>query len=419
MFEKLLDLPIPVRALISVAVAGVLGFALQRSYPLEEMWLALFQGIWAAGCALTIASFFPRLFPAVEPAKRQRDARLWAAVFFTLGLMVMLQSYRFSEPWMSLRYPVQTSLHLVNVNQQMSQAMARSAPWAQAVLGNSDDAWLRSMEREVSSQSQWAGVDLADYRNQIRNEDYPEGDRRLRILLTEKSIELILVVVGAVCAVRLAMGSGSGKEVSPALDWSWAGPAFLLALFLQNLVYLLTGLSFWFYFMGMMFGPAAFLFVFLWGSPEGVTGELSLEVLLAVAAADLFGCWAILTVGSWVGLEVHWTDWAWHLNVGYGPFESLYSKLLTIIWLPICEELGYRGLLFGGLRSRFGFAKAAILSSLAFALGHFCSLLTSLTIFWGGLVFCWLYEKTGSLRACIVWHICYNALEIWALQAWY
>lgn len=79
------------------------------------------------------------------------------------------------------------------------------------------------------------------------------------------------------------------------------------------------------------------------------------------------------------------------------------------------EELVYRGVLFLGLRQRFGFAASAILSSLMFTLPHLqygWASLISVAIF--GVLMAWSVERTRSLLPAIFAHATYNLLvSVW------
>ncbi|QDU86521.1 CAAX amino terminal protease self- immunity [Planctomycetes bacterium Pla163] len=75
---------------------------------------------------------------------------------------------------------------------------------------------------------------------------------------------------------------------------------------------------------------------------------------------------------------------------------------------PIFEELAFRGVLFAALRSRMGFLPAAGISAVVFAVGHPYDLAGMLTIAWIGFALAWLYERTGSLVACMAAHSAYN-----------
>jgi membrane protease YdiL (CAAX protease family) len=82
------------------------------------------------------------------------------------------------------------------------------------------------------------------------------------------------------------------------------------------------------------------------------------------------------------------------------------------VWAPIFEEIAFRGVLFAALRSRLSFAQAALATSLAFAAPHPYDLVGALVVAWISLVMCWLYERTGSLVACMAAHSAYNLLQL-------
>lgn len=84
---------------------------------------------------------------------------------------------------------------------------------------------------------------------------------------------------------------------------------------------------------------------------------------------------------------------------------------------PVCEELLFRGLLFGGLKTtRLGGGGAALVSSMAWAGMHIQYTWPALgAIVAMGLYFCWLRVRTGSLVPGIVCHGVYNSLIVLAL----
>ena len=87
--------------------------------------------------------------------------------------------------------------------------------------------------------------------------------------------------------------------------------------------------------------------------------------------------------------------------------------VLVIVLAPVAEELFFRGFFYGSLRGQLGAPGAAVASSLVFALVHFTSAQTlSLLPLLGvlGLLFCFLYERTGSLYPCIALHALNNAV---------
>lgn len=78
---------------------------------------------------------------------------------------------------------------------------------------------------------------------------------------------------------------------------------------------------------------------------------------------------------------------------------------------PVAEELCYRGLLYGRLRSIINVFWAAVLSSLAFAVGH-GNPIQMLYAFPSAVILAWIYEKYGCINAPICFHLGANLLSI-------
>ena len=90
-----------------------------------------------------------------------------------------------------------------------------------------------------------------------------------------------------------------------------------------------------------------------------------------------------------------------------------WSVLAIVVVAPICEEILFRGLLYGWLRQRFGFKIAIVLGALLFAGYHF-----DLVGFWQyfgiGLVLAITYERTRSLLLTTIIHSLWNGWVILA-----
>ncbi|HET9480965.1 MAG TPA: CPBP family intramembrane glutamic endopeptidase, partial [Candidatus Polarisedimenticolia bacterium] len=97
----------------------------------------------------------------------------------------------------------------------------------------------------------------------------------------------------------------------------------------------------------------------------------------------------------------------------------------VFVWAGLGEELFYRGYMHAALRRTCGFAPAALLSAACFALRHAAQLAYlapdypyGAAVSWvgfsfvAGIVFSWLYEKTGSLRAPVAAHYLLNAIPV-------
>lgn len=81
--------------------------------------------------------------------------------------------------------------------------------------------------------------------------------------------------------------------------------------------------------------------------------------------------------------------------------------LLVTVAGPVAEELFFRGVLYGWLRTRIGVWKGLAVSALLFAALH-GNPMVFLPIFGLGLLFGWVYEQTGSLAVPIGIHVLHN-----------
>ncbi|MBI1953654.1 MAG: CPBP family intramembrane metalloprotease [Candidatus Omnitrophica bacterium] len=93
--------------------------------------------------------------------------------------------------------------------------------------------------------------------------------------------------------------------------------------------------------------------------------------------------------------------------------ESRTSVLAWLVALvtvagPAAEEIFFRGLVYGWLRSRLSIGRALLLTAVLFGALH-ADPVAFLPITGLGLLFGWLYEKTGSLMAPLAVHILHNA----------
>ncbi len=83
--------------------------------------------------------------------------------------------------------------------------------------------------------------------------------------------------------------------------------------------------------------------------------------------------------------------------------------------VPLAEEMMFRGVLFGRCREIMGFYRAAIWSSLFFAMihGNMVQLLYASAL---GMFLCYFYEKFGSLKASVLLHITVNMVSLIATK---
>lgn len=92
--------------------------------------------------------------------------------------------------------------------------------------------------------------------------------------------------------------------------------------------------------------------------------------------------------------------------------SSPYSFIFTgVIIAPIVEETFFRGFLFAGFRQRYGYNKAALLSSAIFAAAHLQpSVLVPTFVL--GYIFSYLYHKSNSIIPGMIMHFMVNAFGI-------
>jgi membrane protease YdiL (CAAX protease family) len=98
-------------------------------------------------------------------------------------------------------------------------------------------------------------------------------------------------------------------------------------------------------------------------------------------------------------------------------FTGLSSPWLLfiggIVVAPLVEEIFFRGFVFAGLRNRYGWQKAALLSAALFGLIHFTPT-AIIPIFLLGYIFAYLYQRSGSLWPSILMHASSNAVALGA-----
>lgn len=138
-------------------------------------------------------------------------------------------------------------------------------------------------------------------------------------------------------------------------------------------------------------------------------GRLATAVF-AVLAAGLIGEWGLGLAAEGWDLSSHWTEW-FDADLVWGDTPMVMVSLLEFVVLaPLFEELAFRGLLFGTLRRRFTWATSAGISAGVFALAHGYGVMGFISVFWSGLLWAWIYEKTGSLLPSMLAHAANNLL---------
>jgi hypothetical protein len=151
----------------------------------------------------------------------------------------------------------------------------------------------------------------------------------------------------------------------------------------------------------------------------GAWRPLGLVVVAALAVGFLVE-WGLGKVAEPLNLSSHWTEWFDEDLIWGGAPVVAVSLVEYVLFAPLFEELVFRGLFFATLRRRFGFALSSALSAAIFALAHGYGLLGFASVIFSGLLWAWVYEKTGSLLPGMVAHALNNLMvcltEMWLLR---
>lgn len=95
----------------------------------------------------------------------------------------------------------------------------------------------------------------------------------------------------------------------------------------------------------------------------------------------------------------------------FGPV--VFQVLLVVVGASIAEEICFRGMLYGGLRTAMGPLAAALLSAGLWGVLHATTGLSAVPVLIGlGIALAFLFEKTGSIVPGIILHAINNSLAL-------
>lgn len=91
--------------------------------------------------------------------------------------------------------------------------------------------------------------------------------------------------------------------------------------------------------------------------------------------------------------------------------ESVLQLIITIVLIPIYEEIFYRGIIFGYLKKEFNIIVSVIVQALVFGFMHL-NLVQGIYTFIFGIVLALVYMYSNSILGNITVHITFNLLGI-------
>ncbi len=113
-----------------------------------------------------------------------------------------------------------------------------------------------------------------------------------------------------------------------------------------------------------------------------------------------------------------WVDWEQEQDVGFNILanstEYLVAFFALVVVAPFCEEVLFRGWLYGKLRGRMSALPAIIITSITFGVVH-GQWNVGVTVFAMSIIMCLARELTGTIYCGMIIHILKNALAFYML----
>lgn len=136
------------------------------------------------------------------------------------------------------------------------------------------------------------------------------------------------------------------------------------------------------------------------------------RIALAMLAAEWCGTLLIAWLGWKFGLNAHWSEGLYEQEI-FGSWQTAaLSGINLVLWAPLFEEVGFRGLIYTSLRSRLSPRTAIVASALLFSALHLYSWLGFLSVLWSGVVLAYAYERFRSLLPGMIVHGVGNLLAL-------
>ena len=134
----------------------------------------------------------------------------------------------------------------------------------------------------------------------------------------------------------------------------------------------------------------------------------------------LIAGWTLILIAVSIGLMIAMS----FIGIGSenSKTDSLQSHMTLLNFMiafvsasiisPIYEEIFYRGFLYRFFSSRYGIWAGMLLSSFIFTAVHIPTFNTLPVNFVSGLIFAWVYQKTGSVIPGIIIHGLFNGIAV-------
>lgn len=143
--------------------------------------------------------------------------------------------------------------------------------------------------------------------------------------------------------------------------------------------------------------------------PKAPIGKYSAIILLSAAMCIGVNC--LLYISGLTVIDETYTE------VTTAMYSADFGvQILCLGFLvPICEELVFRGLMYKRLRYSSSFLQAGLYTAIAFGIFH-GNVVQMIYAFVLGMLFAYLYEKYGSVKAPILAHVMMNLVSVFATE---
>lgn len=86
---------------------------------------------------------------------------------------------------------------------------------------------------------------------------------------------------------------------------------------------------------------------------------------------------------------------------------SIFKMVILVVFVPICEEILFRGVIFGFLKKNYNLPISIFLQAIIFSVMHF-NIIQGIYTFILGVVLAIVYVYSESILTCMILHIVYN-----------
>jgi len=137
----------------------------------------------------------------------------------------------------------------------------------------------------------------------------------------------------------------------------------------------------------------------------------SYAAVVVMAVALCLGINNLLFISNLASLSEQYTE---TMEVLYSPSLGVQIICLGIL-TPLCEEMVFRGLMYKRLREYSGYMYAMLMTAFVFSFSHM-NIVQTVYAFFMAVVFAFLYEKYGSVKAPVISHVTANTIAIFATE---